>query len=110
VCGHAGARVEHARSTAYHAAWTLTDGSEDPDLAVAVAQAVCSETYERVALDAVQLHGGIGFTWEHPAHLYVKRAVTDAALLGSAERHRERIARLVLDGALPGSSLTVATG
>jgi alkylation response protein AidB-like acyl-CoA dehydrogenase len=103
-------RVEHARSAAYHAAWTLTDGSDDPDLAVAVAQAVCSEAYERVALDAVQLHGGIGFTWEHPAHLYVKRAVTDAALLGSAERHRERIARLVLDGVLPGSSLTVATG
>ena len=103
-------RVEHARSTAYHAAWALADGSDDPDLAVAVAQAVCSEAYERVALAAVQLHGGIGFTWEHPAHLYVKRAVTDAALLGSAEWHRERIARTVLDGVAPGRSLSVATG
>jgi alkylation response protein AidB-like acyl-CoA dehydrogenase len=104
-------RVEHARSAAYHAAWALTDGSDDPDLAVAVAQAVCSEAYRHVALDTVQLHGGIGFTWEHPAHLYVKRAVTDAALLGSAEWHRERIAQLVLDGASARSGgVAVATG
>ncbi len=104
-------RVEHARSAAYHAAWALSDGSDNPDLAVSVAQAVCSEAYREVALAAVQLHGGIGFTWEHPAHLYVKRAVTDAALLGSAEWHRERIARLVLDGARPQSvTVAVATG
>jgi alkylation response protein AidB-like acyl-CoA dehydrogenase len=104
-------RVEHARSAAYHAAWALSDGSDDPDLAVSVAQAVCSEAYREVAFAAVQLHGGIGFTWEHPAHLYVKRAVTDAALLGSAEWHRERIARLVLDGAQSRPvTVTVATG
>ena len=104
-------RVEHARSTAYHAAWAMSDGSDDADLAVSVAQAVCSEAYREVALAAVQLHGGIGFTWEHPAHLYVKRAVTDAALLGSAEWHRDRIALLVLDGAQSRSvTVTVATG
>jgi alkylation response protein AidB-like acyl-CoA dehydrogenase len=45
----------------------------------------------------VQVHGGIGFTWEHQAHLYFKRATTDAALLGSAEQHRSRVAELVLD-------------
>jgi alkylation response protein AidB-like acyl-CoA dehydrogenase len=104
-------RVEHARSAAYHAAWALAECSDDPDLAVAVAQAVCSDAYREVALDAVQMHGGIGFTWEHPTHLYVKRAVTDAVLLGSAEWHRERIAQLVLDSASPRrGGVTVAAG
>jgi alkylation response protein AidB-like acyl-CoA dehydrogenase len=102
--------VEHARSTAYHAAWALQDGGDDPDLAVSIAQSTCSEAYQRVAADAVQLHGGIGFTWEHPAHLYLKRAVTDAALLGSAAQHRERIAALVLDRAVATGALDVATG
>jgi alkylation response protein AidB-like acyl-CoA dehydrogenase len=102
--------VEHARSTAYHAAWALQDGTDDPDLAVSVAQATCSENYQRVAADTVQLHGGIGFTWEHPAHLYFKRAVTDAALLGSASTHRDRIATLVLDNAEPTGRATVANG
>lgn len=102
--------VEHARSTAYHAAWALQDGSTDAELAVSVAQATCSEAYRRVALDTVQLLGGIGFTWEHAAHLYLKRAVTDAALLGSAAAHREHVAALVLDSAVPGRPLAVATG
>jgi len=93
-------RVEHARSTAYHAAWALQDGIDDAFLAVSIAQVTCSEAYYRVAADAIQLHGGIGFTWEHPAHLYYKRAVTDAALLGSAEMHRDRIAAAVLDRAV----------
>jgi alkylation response protein AidB-like acyl-CoA dehydrogenase len=102
--------VEHARSTAYHAAWALQDGTDDPDLAVSIAQATCSETYQRVAEDTVQLHGGIGFTWEHPAHLYLKRALTDAALLGSAAEHRERIAELVLDRAVAVGVPAVASG
>jgi alkylation response protein AidB-like acyl-CoA dehydrogenase len=102
--------LEHARSTAYHAAWALQDGLDDADLAVSVAQATCSEAYQRIALDAVQLHGGIGFTWEHPCHLYLKRAVTDAALLGSAAQHRDRIAAAVLDAATPGRPLAVAAG
>jgi alkylation response protein AidB-like acyl-CoA dehydrogenase len=102
--------VEHARSTAYHAAWALQDGSDDPDLAVSVAQATCSENYQRVAADTVQVHGGIGFTWEHATHLYFKRAVTDAALLGSAAAHRDRIAALVLDTAVATGRATVANG
>ncbi|WP_296372619.1 acyl-CoA dehydrogenase family protein [Pseudonocardia sp.] len=102
--------VEHARSTAYHAAWALDDASDDPDLAVSIAQATCSEAYQRVALDTVQLHGGIGFTWEHATQLYVKRAVTDAALLGSATEHREHIAAAVLDTAVSNGALVVATG
>ena len=57
--------VEHARSTAYHAIWALTDGSDDPALATSIAQAVCSAALSHVATDTIQVHGGIGFTWEH---------------------------------------------
>ncbi len=89
--------LEHARSAAYHAVWALTDGSDDPALAVSIAAATCSAALSRIAADTIQVHGGIGFTWEHQAHLYFKRASTDAALLGTAEQHRSRVAELVLD-------------
>lgn len=56
------------------------------------------------------MHGGIGFTWEHQAHLYYKRAYTDAALLGSAEQHRDRVASFVLDGSPEKNPPRVATG
>ncbi|GHE79342.1 acyl-CoA dehydrogenase [Amycolatopsis deserti] len=101
---------EHARSAAYHGAWALQDGTDDRELAVSIAQATCSAVFTRIAGDTIQVHGGIGFTWEHPAHLYFKRAVTDAALLGTAEEHRSRIAALVLDRATPGHTVPVATG
>ncbi|MGV0791388.1 acyl-CoA dehydrogenase family protein [Mycolicibacterium sp. XJ1819] len=102
--------VEHARSTAYHAIWALTDGSDDPALATSIAQAVCSAALTHVANDTIQVHGGIGFTWEHQAHLYYKRAATDAALLGSAEEHRDRVAAMVLDGAEADAVPRVADG
>lgn len=102
--------VEHARSTAAHAAWAVATGLDDPDLAVSIAQATCSEVCYRVAAETIQLHGGIGFTWEHPAHLYYKRAVADAALLGSADAHRERIASAVLDATDGVPAPRVATG
>jgi alkylation response protein AidB-like acyl-CoA dehydrogenase len=95
--------LEHARSTSYHAVWALADGSDDPALSASIAQATCSAALSRIAADTIQVHGGIGFTWEHQAHLYFKRATTDAALLGSAEQHRSRVAELVLDG-LDGSA------
>ena len=101
---------EHACSAAYHAAWSLQDGTDDPALATAIAQATCSSAFTRMATDSVQVHGGIGFTWEHPAHLYFKRAFTDAVLLGSAEEHRDIIAALVLDVAEAGTGIEVATG
>ena len=91
--------VEHARSVASHAAWALDEGTDDDTLAASIAQAMCSAAYARIAPDAIQLHGGIGFTWEYQVQLYYKRAVADSALLGSAEQHRDRIAALVLDGA-----------
>ena len=102
--------LEHARSAAYHAVWALSDGSDDPALAASIAQATCSAALSRIAADAIQVHGGIGFTWEHQAHLYFKRAATDAALLGSAERHRVRIADLVLDSTIVYGPPPVAVG
>ncbi len=102
--------LEHARSTAYHAVWALTDGSDDPALATSIAQATCSAAFSRIAADAIQTLGGIGFTWEHQAHLYFKRATTDAALLGSAEQHRSRVAELVLDMASGEKPPRVADG
>ncbi|GAA2867445.1 acyl-CoA dehydrogenase family protein [Pseudonocardia halophobica] len=102
--------LEHARSAAYHAVWALGDGSDDPALAASIAQATCSEAFSRIAADTIQLHGGIGFTWEYQAQLYYKRAITDAALLGSAEQHRARIARLVLDTASGDGAPSIATG
>ncbi|OBI79397.1 acyl-CoA dehydrogenase family protein [Mycobacterium sp. E740] len=102
--------LEHARSAAYHAVWALTDGSDDPALATSIAQAVCSTALSHVATDTIQVHGGIGFTWEHQAHLYYKRAATDAVLLGSAEEHRDRIAAMVLDDATVERAPRVANG
>ncbi|MDV3123654.1 acyl-CoA/acyl-ACP dehydrogenase [Mycobacterium sp. 21AC1] len=102
--------LEHARSAAYHAAWALADGSDDPALAASIAQATASAAFTRIATDTIQVHGGIGFTWEHQAHLYFKRATTDAALLGSAEAHRSRVAELVLDEAVADRAPRVAAG
>ncbi|MBQ1023513.1 acyl-CoA dehydrogenase family protein [Micromonospora sp. C95] len=69
-------------------------GSE-PALAAALAQAYCGPVAVRAAEVCVQLHGGLGFTWEHPAHLYLKRAKSTAIAFGTADRHREALARLV---------------
>jgi alkylation response protein AidB-like acyl-CoA dehydrogenase len=102
--------LEHARSTAYHAVWALTEGTDDPALAASIAQATCSAAFSRIAADAIQTLGGIGFTWEHQAHLYFKRATVDAALLGSAEEHRSRVAEMVLDTASAEKPPRVADG
>jgi alkylation response protein AidB-like acyl-CoA dehydrogenase len=91
----------------------LADGSDDPALAVSIAQATTSAAFSRIAADTIQVHGGIGFTWEHQAHLYFKRAACDAALLGTAEQHRSRVAELVLDtleSSASGHNLEVANG
>ncbi|EKF21648.1 acyl-CoA dehydrogenase, C-terminal domain protein [Mycolicibacterium hassiacum DSM 44199] len=88
--------VESARSAAYYAAGTLDAG--DPDevrIAAALAKAHCSTSYTRVAAENIQIHGGIGFTWEHPAQLYFKRAKTSEILFGDPVWQRERLATLV---------------
>ncbi|WP_433406192.1 acyl-CoA dehydrogenase family protein [Streptomyces sp. CA-146814] len=86
--------VVSARAAARNAADALAIGSPDAPLAVAVAQAYCSGVAVHAAEECVQLHGGIGMTWEHPAHLYLKRAKADSIAYGSAGRHREAVAEL----------------
>ncbi|HEV2705757.1 MAG TPA: acyl-CoA dehydrogenase family protein [Pyrinomonadaceae bacterium] len=90
--------TESARSAAYYAAWTLTEGDPAASAAVAIAKAYCSDAYREVANRGVQVHGGIGFTWEHDLQLYYKRSKSSETLYGDATFHRERIARLIVDG------------
>ncbi|MFE5596065.1 acyl-CoA dehydrogenase family protein [Streptomyces sp. NPDC056549] len=87
--------VVGARAAARAAADALATGSPDAPLTVAVAQAYCSKVAVRAAEECVQLHGGIGMTWEHPAHLALKRAKSDQIALGSAGRHQDAIAALM---------------
>ncbi|MFI6082895.1 acyl-CoA dehydrogenase family protein [Streptomyces sp. NPDC051217] len=86
--------VVSARAAARNAADALATESPGAPLAVAVAQAYCGRVAVHAAEECVQLHGGIGMTWEHPAHLYLKRAKSDEIALGSTGSHRERLAEL----------------
>lgn len=85
--------VEGARSAAVHAAEAADQG--DLPTAASVAKMVCSEAFLHVALDNMRIHGGIGFTWEHDAHLYVRRAKATQLILGSPDFHAQRLADLV---------------
>lgn len=87
--------VESGAATARYAAACVAAGDEDADVAIAVAQAFCSDLAVWAAEEAVQLHGGIGMTWEHPAHLYLKRAKADQIALGTPGAHRSRLAELI---------------
>jgi alkylation response protein AidB-like acyl-CoA dehydrogenase len=87
--------VESALAAARYAAAALAAGDPDADVAASVAQAFCSDAAVHAAEEAIQLHGGIGMTWEHPAHLYLKRAKADQIALGTAGLHRGRLATLV---------------
>ncbi|MEV8535591.1 acyl-CoA dehydrogenase family protein [Streptomyces sp. NPDC051211] len=86
--------VASARAAARAAADALATGAADAPLLVSVAQAHCSGVAVRAAEECVQLHGGIGMTWEHPAHLYLKRAKADSLALGTAGHHRTLLADL----------------
>ena len=87
--------LTQARAVARYAAGCVADGDPDAAVAVALAQAHCSPLAVRAAEECVQMHGGIGFTWEHPAHLYLKRAKADAIALGTPDRHRSALATLI---------------
>ena len=87
--------MENARSITYYAAWALDQGAPDARLAAAMAKAYVSDAYRKVAGDGIQIHGGIGFTWEHDLHLYFKRAKGSEATFGDATYHRERVAQLL---------------
>jgi|HubBroStandDraft_6_1064221.scaffolds.fasta_scaffold128067_2 alkylation response protein AidB-like acyl-CoA dehydrogenase len=87
--------VAQARAASRYAAACLADGSPDAPVAVAMAKAYCGDAAVKAAEECVQLHGGIGFTWEHPAHLYLKRAKSGSIAFGTPDRHRAALAGLV---------------
>jgi alkylation response protein AidB-like acyl-CoA dehydrogenase len=94
-CADLWVALTQARAVARYAAVCAATGADDLPVAVALAGAFCGPVALRTAEEGVQLHGGIGFTWEHPAHLYLKRALADAIALGSADRHKAALAILV---------------
>jgi alkylation response protein AidB-like acyl-CoA dehydrogenase len=89
-------RVESARSAAYYAGWAASvDDAELPALA-SLAKSYCSDAYFHCAAESLQIHGGVGFTWEYDVHLHFKRARSGEQLLGSPSHHREHIAQQIL--------------
>jgi alkylation response protein AidB-like acyl-CoA dehydrogenase len=87
--------VESTRSVVQHGLWTAAHEPENLHVAASLARTIAADAYQVVAANNVQIHGGIGFTWEHPAHLYLKRAKSSQLLLGSPTQHRARLARLI---------------
>lgn len=88
--------IEQARSAVYWAACAIDEEADEAAMAVHAAKSFATDTYFRCAGDMIQLHGGIGFTWEHDAHLFFKRARSLQTMLGSGDWHRERIAAMIL--------------
>jgi len=90
--------TESTRSAVYYAAWLMGNDPQRATAAVSVAKAYASDAYREVGNLGIQVHGGIGFTWDEPMHFYYKRAKASELMFGDATYHRERIARLVIDG------------
>ncbi len=84
--------VESAKSAAYYAAYAAQENSDELPIAASLAKSFCSEAYFHCAAENIQIHGGIGFTWEHHAHLYFKRAKSSEIFLGDPTYHRELLA------------------
>jgi alkylation response protein AidB-like acyl-CoA dehydrogenase len=87
--------VESAKSAAYYAAWAAAEDSDELPVVASLSKSYCSEAYFHSASENIQIHGGIGFTWEHPAHLYFKRAKSSELLLGDPSYHRELLAQRI---------------
>ena len=87
--------VESAKSAAYYAAWAAAEDNDELPVVASLAKAYCSDAYFHAAAENIQIHGGIGFTWEHNAHLYFKRAKSSEILLGDATYHRELLAQRI---------------
>jgi alkylation response protein AidB-like acyl-CoA dehydrogenase len=92
--------IEQARSAVYWAACAADERSEEAGLALHAAKSFCADTFFMCASNMIQLHGGIGFTWEHDAHLYFKRARSIQTMLGDSNFHREQVATMVLGEAV----------
>ena len=93
--------VEGMRSTAFWAAWCLSAGDDDASIASSTAKTWCSDAARRVMASGLQVHGGIGFTWEHDLHLFLKRSQLDQLVFGDAAYHRERLGRLLRESLEP---------
>jgi len=89
--------VENARSLTYYACWTVDERNAEAATAVPMAKAYASDMAKNVTSEAIQVHGGIGFTWEHDMHLFHRRALAGEANFGNAPVHRETVARALLD-------------
>ena len=87
--------VESAKSAAYYSAWAAAEDNEELPVVASLSKAYCSDAYFHSTAENIQIHGGIGFTWEHPAHLYFKRAKSSEILLGDATYHRELLAQRI---------------
>ena len=87
--------VESAKSAAYYAGWAAAEDNEELPVTACLAKAYCSEAYFHCAAENIQIHGGIGFTWEHDAHLYFKRAKSSELILGDPAYHRELLAQRI---------------
>ncbi len=87
--------VESAKSAAYYAAWCASEMNDELPSVASLAKAYCSDAYFHAAAENIQIHGGIGFTWEHPAHLYFKRAKSSELLFGDPTYHRELLAQRI---------------
>lgn len=87
--------LESARSAAAYASAAVEENAADLSQAASIAKTYCSEAFYHIAAESIQMHGGIGFTWEHHAHLYFKRAKSSEILFGSPTHHRARLERLI---------------
>jgi alkylation response protein AidB-like acyl-CoA dehydrogenase len=98
MCADMYLETESARSAAYYAAWALQENAADAVTSVSIAKMYSSDASRTVGNRGIQVHGGMGFTWENDIHLYYRRAKASETMLGDADFHRERIARAVIDG------------
>jgi len=87
--------VEGMRSTTYWAAWCIAAGDRDVSVAASTAKVWCADASKRVMASALQVHGGVGFTWEHDLHFFMKRAQLDQLAFGDASFHRARLTALL---------------
>jgi alkylation response protein AidB-like acyl-CoA dehydrogenase len=87
--------VESAKSAAYYAGWSAAEDNDELPVVASLAKSYCSEAYFHATAENIQIHGGIGFTWEHPAHLYFKRAKSSELLFGDPTYHRELLAQRI---------------
>ena len=114
MCADMLTEAEAARSAAYYGLWALAEDSDDLPLAASLAKVYCSQAYSRIAGDAIQVHGGIGFTWEHPIHLYFKRAKACEVMFGTPAYHRDLLAERLGLPAVPAATaegpVTAAAG